>query len=179
MQLRPSYQLIQGEKIHYDTEKYYCDSCEAEWCSPEQAGRSARQGVALFQKKHGMLTAADCRDRRKKAKLTQDELAEISRVGIATIKRLEGGVHIVSQVNNEAIENALTDAQSCKEDLEMDPWELVSDELTVSCGALAWEMSQACSWDDLTWEFTTNDKASPDTDKALRAADSNELALAA
>jgi transcriptional regulator with XRE-family HTH domain len=179
VQMRPSHQLIQGKKIPYETEKYYCEACEAEWLSPSQAGESARKGVMLFQKKYGMLTASDLRDRRKTALLTQDELAERSQVSAATIKRLEGGVHIVHKVSNQAIESALADAETRKEDMELDPWELILDDLTVSCGALAWGMSQALSGDDVSWELPMQDEASLDDDAGQKAADSNELALAA
>jgi len=66
-----------------------------------------RQAVTFYLKKHGMLTGEDCEQRRKKIGWTQQDLVEASGVSIATIKRLESGVHIVTKPHNDATERAL------------------------------------------------------------------------
>jgi len=105
--MRPSMKEIQGEEIAYETEKFFCTACEAEWMSPTQADIGFKKAVTLFLTKHGMLTAADCEQRRKKLCLTQQDLVEASGVSIATIKRLESGVHILTKAHNDATERAL------------------------------------------------------------------------
>lgn len=105
--MRPSVKEIQGEEIKYETEKYYCSACEAEWMSPTQADTGFKKAVVMFLKTHGMLTGTECEQRRKKLGWTQKYLVEASRVSIATIKRLESGVHIVTKAHNEATERAL------------------------------------------------------------------------
>lgn len=105
--VRPSVKEIQGEEITYETEKYYCPACEAEWMSPSQADTGFRKGMVIFLKKHGMLTGAECEQRRKKLGWTQQDLVNASNVSIATIKRLESGVHVVTKAHNEATERAL------------------------------------------------------------------------
>lgn len=105
--MRPSLKEIQGEEIKYETEKYYCSTCAAEWMSPTQADTGFKKAVVIFLKKHGMLTGAECEQRRKKLGWTQQDLVDASKVSIATIKRLESGVHILTKAHNEATERAL------------------------------------------------------------------------
>jgi|GEM_PF-1275163 len=105
--LRPSLKEIQGEKIEYETEKFFCTACEAEWMSPTQADSGFKKAVTLFLTKRGALTGADCEHRRKNLGWKQQELATAAKVGIATIKRLESGVHILTEAHNDATERAL------------------------------------------------------------------------
>jgi len=103
----PSVQEIQGEGIRVETEKWHCSACGAEWMSPDQATAGVAKAVAAFQKKHRLLTATEVRAMREAVGWTQDELAQKSTVSIATIKRLESGVHVIGKLHDDALRRAL------------------------------------------------------------------------
>lgn len=103
----PSVQEIHGEEIRVETEKWHCSACGAEWMSPDQATAGVAKAVAAFQKKHRLLTATEVRSMREAVGWTQEELAHKSNVSIATIKRLESGVHVIGRLQNEALRRAL------------------------------------------------------------------------
>jgi len=102
--------VVRDETLIVSNPKTVCQKCEAAWFSLDQADRSVAIAVTAYHDKHGLLTGALCRKRRKIVGLTQSDLADKSGVGIASIKRLESGVHVLSQVHNEAIARTLESA---------------------------------------------------------------------
>ena len=108
----PSVQEIQGEEIRVETEKWHCSACGAEWMSPDQATAGVAKAVAAFQKKHRLLTATEVRALREAVGWTQDELSQRSAVSIATIKRLESGVHVIGKLHDDVLRRTLGAAGS-------------------------------------------------------------------
>lgn len=109
--MRPTRPIIDGEEFVFESEKYHCSACGAEWMSPAQGDAIVIKGVSLFQKKYGMITGAECEQRRKSIGWTQQDLVDASNVSIATIKRLESGVHILTRAHNDATERALQNGE--------------------------------------------------------------------
>jgi putative zinc finger/helix-turn-helix YgiT family protein len=103
----PTSQIIQGEEIHCHTEKWHCKACGAEWMSPAQATASVIAAVKTYQRKHGLLTGAELRKRREALDWTQKDLVRHSDVSIATVKRLESGVHVQNKSIDQLISAAL------------------------------------------------------------------------
>ncbi len=167
--MRPTVKEVQGEEFTFDTEKYHCTACEAEWLSPAQMFSAVRQSVTFYLIKHGMLTGEDCELRRKKIGWTQEDLVEASEVSIATIKRLESGVHILTKPNNDALEKALETAQQRRN--------------LASALAMSWKQMEAMWTATADWSIETDLQAAESTadvsESMALAADSNELALAA
>lgn len=167
----PSTQIIQGEEIHYETEKWKCSACGAEWMSPAQATAGVVAAVAVLQKNQGMLTAAETRAQRVALDWTQEDLAGKSGVGIATIKRLESGVHVLGKLHNDTIAKALLGTE--EDDM------LPDYEISIDCTDFAnLCLPVPAYWSD---EEPWNEKKpwkNQAIDMNFFAADSNELALA-
>lgn len=106
----PTSQVIQGEEIRCETEKWHCKACGAEWMSPAQATVGVVRAVEAYQRTHEMLTGSDVRSKREILNWTQEDLVGESRVSIASIKRIESGVHVLSKLHNDAIASALENA---------------------------------------------------------------------
>ncbi len=167
--MRPTVKEVQGEDFTFDTEKYHCTACEAEWLSPAQMFSAVRQAVTFYLKKHMMLTGEECEQRRRKIGWTQEDLVKTSGVSIATIKRLESGVHILTQPNNDALEKALENAQH--------HW------APANAPALSWMQMEANWVATANWSIESDPQATESTadvsESMALAADSNQLALAA
>lgn len=103
----PTSQIIQGEEIHCHTEKWHCKACGAEWMSPAQATASVKAAVETYQRKHGLMTGAELRKRREALDWTQEDLVRHSDVSIATVKRLESGVHVQNKSIDQVISATL------------------------------------------------------------------------
>jgi len=169
----PTCQVIQGEQVHYVTEKWHCAACGAEWMSPAQATASVARAVEAFHHKHEMLAGSDVRARRELLKWTQEDLVRESGVSIASIKRLESGVHVLSKLHNDAITNALKNAFLTKFPVY---------EVTVVCtdSYSDYEDTEPSKWGgDTSWSNPVPWSSEQDAiDSMFAAADSNELALA-
>jgi transcriptional regulator with XRE-family HTH domain len=167
--MRPTRPIIDGEEFVFESEKYHCTACGAEWMSPTQADAIVIKGVSLFQKKYGMLNGAEVKARREKLGWTQEDLVKASEVSIATIKRLESGVHILTKPNNDALEKALETAQQRRN--------------LASALATSWKQMEAMWTATADWSIESDLQAAESTadvsESMALAADSNELALAA
>ncbi len=97
---------FRGVDIKFLAEYYKCQDCGAEIGTVEQTAATQKAISEAFRKAQGMLTGQEIRDRRKKLGLTQKELAKQMNVGIASIKRWEGGL-IQSKAMNTALISAL------------------------------------------------------------------------
>lgn len=83
---------FRGVDITFQTEHYLCPVCCIEVGSIEQAAVTQRAISDAYRKAVGLLTSEEIREGRKKRGLTQDDLAQRMCVGIASIKRWEGGI---------------------------------------------------------------------------------------
>ncbi len=166
--MRPACQEIHGREIHYHTEKWHCSACGAEWLSPAQATVGVCRAVEKFQIQNGMLTGSEMRSKRKRLNWTQEGLADYSGVSIASIKRAESGVHVLSKLHNDAIASTLENA-------------IPIYEVIVDCSDFASSgFSVPSGWhDEDTWsglDAWSDCFGAQESD--LYAADSNTLALA-
>lgn len=100
-------QDIRGEEIHYETEKYVCQECGAALMSPAQTTRSVKNAVAAYQRKHGYLTGEAVATARKKAGMSSKDFAEAAGCGLATIKRVEAGITVLSPGNEKLIRDLI------------------------------------------------------------------------
>jgi transcriptional regulator with XRE-family HTH domain len=100
-------QDIRGEEIHYETEKYVCQECWAALMSPAQTTRSVKNAVAAYQRKHGYLTGKAVATARKKAGMSSKDFAEAAGCGLATIKRVEAGITVLSPGNEKLIRDLI------------------------------------------------------------------------
>ena len=97
---------FRGVDITFQTEHYVCSVCGMEVGSIEQAAVTQRVISDAYRKAVGLLTSEEIRDGRKKLDLTQDDLSRRMCVGIASIKRWEGGI-IQTKSMDRALRNAL------------------------------------------------------------------------
>lgn len=162
----PSVQEIQGADVRCEVDKWHCSACGAEWMSPEQATAAVGAAVRTYQRQNGLLTGDECREARKSIGWTQDELAAAADVGIATVKRLESGVHVIGSLHDSALRRTLDGAWfTCSTD---DTWDV------------PWQAElEAPDMKALFGDVFLDDAYGLEDDGCLVAADSNELALAA
>ena len=97
---------FRGVDITYQTEHYLCPVCGIEVGSIEQASITQRAISDAYRKTVGLLTSEEIREGRKRLDLTQDDLAQHMCVGIASIKRWEGGI-IQTKSMDHALRRAL------------------------------------------------------------------------
>lgn len=64
--MRPSIQLIRDKEIEHDVATWICTDCEATFMSPSQATETVQRAVAIYQMKHGLLTAGQIRENRRR-----------------------------------------------------------------------------------------------------------------
>jgi len=118
-------QLIHGTEIRCDVPKYVCGNCEAAFMSPEQATRGVKLAVAEYQQAHGLLTAEKLKAYRKQRGLRTAELAQRSKLGEATIKRLEAGLTVQTPGTNRLLMDIFCPPD--KADKEMMVWSISID----------------------------------------------------
>ena len=97
--------LFKGIDIKFFAEHYKCKECGTEVGTVEQTAAIQRAISDAYRKGKGLLTSREIRANRKKLGLTQKALAKRMNVGIASIKRWEGGL-IQSKAMNSALVNA-------------------------------------------------------------------------
>lgn len=82
---------FRGETIEYSIEVYVCDACNLEVADLKQSSEIQKTIADAYRKKVGLLTGQEIIDLRKQKKLSQQELADLAGVGVASIKRWETG----------------------------------------------------------------------------------------
>ena len=87
-------------------EMHECRECGCEFATVAQTSRMQRIIADAYRQSQGLLTGEEIRLMRKKLGLTQKELAKKMSVGVASIKRWEGGL-IQSKSMNTALKRAL------------------------------------------------------------------------
>lgn len=83
---------FRGIEIIYKDCAYICSVCGMEIATTKQAAEIQKNISESYRKAVGLLTGAEIRKYRKKLGLTQKALADKMTVGIASIKRWEGGI---------------------------------------------------------------------------------------
>ena len=97
---------FRGVDLDIQTECHVCPICGLESGSIEQTAITQREISNAYRKALGLLTGEEIREGRKRLNLTQAELAKTMNVGIASIKRWEGGL-IQSKSMDHALRMAL------------------------------------------------------------------------
>jgi putative zinc finger/helix-turn-helix YgiT family protein len=97
---------FRGVNINFQVEHYVCTVCGVEGGSIDQATATQRAIADAYRKAVGLLTGEEIRQGRKKLNLTQTDLTNRMHVGIASIKRWEGGL-IQSRSMDRALRLAL------------------------------------------------------------------------
>ncbi len=100
--------VIQNEEFTCRVPRMICSACGTAYSTPQQFDRSIELGVAAFQESHGLLTATKIKEVRESLGLTQPELADRAKVGVASVKRWERGRQVQTAANDQALRNALS-----------------------------------------------------------------------
>ena len=93
---------FRGVKIVVPTEQYRCPVCGVEAATVNQTARIQKAIAEAYRKSVKLLTGDEIVEKRKKWGLTQDALAKRMNVGIASIKRWEGGT-----IQSKSMDHAL------------------------------------------------------------------------
>ena len=83
---------FRGMEIPCQVEAYICPVCGLEAGTVNSAGAIQQELADAFRKRTGLLTGEDIKSLRKKRGLTQQELADLLKIGVASIKRWETGL---------------------------------------------------------------------------------------
>jgi putative zinc finger/helix-turn-helix YgiT family protein len=97
---------FRGMDIAFQTEHNVCPVCGIEAGTTNQTAATQRAISDAYRKTVNLLTGNEIREGRKKLKLSQEALAKQMNVGIASIKRWEGGL-IQTKAMNRALRLAL------------------------------------------------------------------------
>ncbi len=97
---------FRGINIIVPIEQYVCEVCGVEAGTVDQATAIQKEISDAYRKAINLLTGKEMVDKRKRLKLTQEGLAKRMNVGIASIKRWEGGT-IQSKSMDHALRIAL------------------------------------------------------------------------
>jgi len=93
---------FRGAKIVVPIEQYRCPVCGIEAGTVNQAARIQKSIADTYRKAVNLLTGNEIVEKRKKLSLTQEALAKRMNVGIASIKRWEGGT-----IQSKSMDHAL------------------------------------------------------------------------
>ena len=93
MQLRTTTRKVKFRELELScpVEQFICKECGLELATISQAGATQRMIADAYREEKGLLTSQEIKKKRKELQITQQELADIMSVGIASIKRWENG----------------------------------------------------------------------------------------
>ena len=106
---------IHGEEVTYTANKYQCSACEYSFQSPAQATSGTKLAREAFQLMYGLLKPAEIIAMRKELDLSQSQLAQKSKIGIASIKRWESGKAIQTRENDAKLRKKFAELKSTEE----------------------------------------------------------------
>lgn len=165
-------QWIRDEEIECDVKKWVCAGCSAAFMSPKQATEAVKRAIAIYQMKHGLLTADEIREGRKKKRLSVEELAHEADLGVATIKRLEAGSTVQRPGTNTLLLTVFNEEHEILPDYQIS---LDAKDFASACSDMFSKWTDQESWNTADpWSASANQDAT-----CLLAADSNTLALSA
>ena len=93
---------FRGVDLSYQAEIYACPACGEKASDTSLSATTQREISDAYRRAVNLLTGKEIREGRKKLKLSQDALARRMNVGIASIKRWEGGL-----IQTKAMDRAL------------------------------------------------------------------------
>jgi putative zinc finger/helix-turn-helix YgiT family protein len=96
--------MFRGESLELDVEHLVCSVCGLEAGTLEQTGKVQKAIADAYREKVGMLSGKEIIQKRHKTKLSQQKLADMAKVGIASIKRWEGGM-VQSKAMDQLLRN--------------------------------------------------------------------------
>jgi putative zinc finger/helix-turn-helix YgiT family protein len=104
MKLRKKIKKInfRGMEIPCQMEAYICPVCGMEAGTVNSTGALQRELAEAFRKRTGLFTGEELKSLRKKRRLTQQELADRLKIGVASIKRWETGL-----IQSKSMDHAL------------------------------------------------------------------------
>lgn len=98
---------FKGVDISYQMDCFTCPTCGLEAGTLSQGADIQKNIADAYRKKIGLMTSSEIIEGRKKHRLTQEKLANMMKVGIASIKRWEGGI-----IQSKSMDNMLRKALS-------------------------------------------------------------------
>jgi len=90
------------QEVTYQFEAYVCGECGIEVATIEQTAKVQAAIADAYRKKEGLLTSTEIREKRNNIGLSQQKLAEKMNIGVASVKRWEGGL-IQSKIMDKAL----------------------------------------------------------------------------
>jgi putative zinc finger/helix-turn-helix YgiT family protein len=99
---------FKGVDIEYMAEAFVCPECGLEAGTMQSAGNVQRAIADAYRTKTGLLTGPEIRSLREAKGLTQQQLAEVMNIGIASIKRWETGM-----IQSKSMDHALRMQLQC------------------------------------------------------------------
>ena len=97
---------FKGVDVSFEADAYVCPQCGLEAGTVQSAGAVQRAIADAYRTKMDLLTGEEIKALRKAWGLTQQDLAELMNIGIASIKRWETGL-IQSKSMDQALRNQL------------------------------------------------------------------------
>jgi putative zinc finger/helix-turn-helix YgiT family protein len=98
---------FRGETFSVEHHHWKCEECGVGMLGDAEMDEAMRVTVAAYQHAHGLLTADEIRGARVRMGWSQRKLAEDSGISIATIKRLELGGVVQTEVNDQRLRDTL------------------------------------------------------------------------
>lgn len=99
--------ILRGQEFTVQHHHWECSECKVGILGDVESDEAMAATVAAYQASNGLLTAATLRAGRALRGWTQSVIAEKARLGIATIKRIELGLTLQTQSNDQALREAL------------------------------------------------------------------------
>ena len=96
--------IFKDIEINYTEENYVCASCKLEVANKKQVANTQKEISDAYRTKVGLLSGKEIKQLRARYHLTQKSLANKMTIGIASVKRWEGGV-IQSKSMDKALRN--------------------------------------------------------------------------
>jgi putative zinc finger/helix-turn-helix YgiT family protein len=96
---------FRGKNIKYEIEIYICNKCKMEIGTVDQAAKAQLAIAEAYRKETGLLTSAEIKHFREQSSWSQKKLAQMTGLGIASIKRWELGI-----IQTKSMDKLLRDA---------------------------------------------------------------------
>jgi len=90
---------FRGESLEIQFEEYVCEDCQTHVGTVEQTSVIQNLIADAYRKKVGLLTGREIREKREELGISQEKLAKMAGIGIASIKRWENGIIQTKSMN--------------------------------------------------------------------------------